>query len=120
MCDTRVGHQPGPALRVMIMRVLLALAACAHADRSSLDCPLRQTAVDYAQSVQPAWRPLAAFQELADALNGAVEAQGCDVKPNASASPKASAQRVATFPLPTSAALVLFADPQGDDERGDY
>jgi hypothetical protein len=99
---------------------LALLVACANADRASLDCPLRQIAVDYAQRVQPRWRPLTAFQELADALNGAEEAVDCYVKPNASASPKA--RRVGTFPLPTQrAALVLFADPgtRGDDVNGD-
>jgi hypothetical protein len=45
-----------------------------RADRATLDCPLRQIGLDYAQRVQPAWRPISAFSELADALNGAEEA----------------------------------------------
>ena len=91
------------------------------ADRASLDCPLRQIGLDYAQMVQPQWRPLAAFQELADALNGAAEAVDCHVKPSMRANKSTSTRRVKTFALPpASAALVLFADAvRGSDTDGD-
>jgi len=91
------------------------------ADRASLDCPLRQIGLDYAQMVQPQWRPLAAFQELADALNGAAEAVDCHVKPSMRANKSTSTRRVKTFALPpASAALVLFADAvRGSDADGD-
>lgn len=103
----------------------LLFAAHASADRASLDCPLRQIALDYAQAIQPKWRPLAALDEFADALNGAEEAVGCAVKPrpNATDAASRSTERVKSFPLPQpgDAALLLFVDPtsRGDDERGD-
>lgn len=95
------------------------LAQATLADRASLDCPLRQVALDYAQRVQPAWRPLRAFEEFADALNGAPEAVDCHVKPNASASPS-SDRRTALIPLPPAdASLVIYIDPRaGDDADG--
>jgi hypothetical protein len=37
--------------------------------------------LDFSQRVQP-FRPVAAFQAIADALNGAPEANGCSVSPN--------------------------------------
>ena len=101
---------------------MLGLISAVHADPGSLDCPLRQIALDYAQTVQPAWRPLSAFQEFADALNGAQEAVDCHVKPTPSAANTASRARVAVFPLPkpSDAALVIFVDPtRGDDAGGD-
>jgi hypothetical protein len=101
---------------------LLLLLASVRADKASLDCPLRQIAIDYAQKVQPSWRSLEAFQELADALNGAQEAVNCSVKPNASASTKA-ASRVKAFPIPaeSTAALILYVDARhgNDNVNGD-
>ena len=84
------------------------------------DCPLRQIVLDYAQSLQP-WRPASAFQEVADALNGAIEAQNCSVKPSfnnnnghkalrASASSSQPERRVLDYPLPSSG-HVLFVSP---------
>ena len=105
------------------LRALLALLAVhlARSDQRTLDCPLRQAAIDYAQKIQPSWRPLSAFQELADALNGAEEATDCHVKPNASLAPGGlKASRVKLFPLPSmeSASLVLYVDAHhGDDDR---
>jgi hypothetical protein len=79
---------PPPLLRSRLSTVGAVLAAAASlpssslADQQSLDCPLRQVGLDYAMTLQP-FRPLAAFQEVADALNGAIEAQNCSVAPNA-------------------------------------
>lgn len=108
------------------------LSASAVANQQTLDCPLRQIGLDYAMTLQP-WRPIEAFQEVADALNGAEEAQNCSVAPNAAllhagvkslglrgGSGKASS-RMATYPLPKTG-LVVFADPnpaRGDDIKGD-
>ena len=95
---------------------LLALAASVLADQQSLDCPLRQVGLDFAQSLQP-FRSPSVCQEVADALNGAIEAQNCSISPSAAAASSFSfgTRRVATFPLPTSG-LVMFVDPLvGDD-----
>jgi hypothetical protein len=86
----------------------LSLIASAVGTPATLDCPLRQIAVDYAQALQPG-RPLSVFQELADALNGAQEAQGCSVAPKPPAAPPA-ASRVASFPLPPPGAHVVYVD----------
>ena len=62
--------------------IFLALfVAAAHADPATLDCPLRQLLLDFSQRVQP-FRPVSAFQAIADALNGAPEANNCSVSPN--------------------------------------
>ena len=63
-----------------------------------------------AQKLQP-WRPAAAFAEIADALNGAVEARNCSVAP-AAALPGATARRTLSFPLPSTAAspITVFVD----------
>ena len=57
---------------VVLVTILLSVSA----DLTSLDCPLRQIGLDYAASLQP-FRSLASLQEIADALNGAVEAANC-------------------------------------------
>ncbi len=76
---------------------------------TTLDCPLRQIAVDYAQKLQPS-RPVSVFSELADALNGAQEAQGCSVAPKPPAGGPAAASRMPAFPLPPPGAHLVFVD----------
>lgn len=130
-------------------RVLCLVAAAATAvvaTPQTLDCPLRQIAVDYAQQLQP-WRPLVAFQQVADgalrsgrggicrsalltvtslaALNGAEEAQNCSVAPTAQTAlapgPATTPDGMLIYPLPTSG-LIVYADPnpsRGSDARGD-
>lgn len=92
---------------------LLSSVAVANADKQSLDCPLRQLAVDMAQKLQPS-RPMSAFQELADALNGAQEAQNCSVAPTAAHNSLRSSankeSRVPSIPLPPSGSHVVYVD----------
>lgn len=76
---------------------------------ASLDCPLRQIGLDYAHSLQP-WRPAAAFQEVADALNGAIEAANCSVRPKAALG-DGDASRVAWAPLPAVGSGVTYVQP---------
>jgi hypothetical protein len=64
-----------------IVIFLALVVAAAHADPTTLDCPLRQLLLDFSQRVQP-FRPASAFQAIADALNGAPEANNCSVSPN--------------------------------------
>lgn len=103
----------------MVRAVALAAAvAAAAASQQTLDCPLRQLALNYAQQQQP-FRPLAAFQEVADALNGAQEAQNCSVAPSAALKHAATTRRVLSFPLPAEG-LTYYVDPSyGSDVRGD-
>lgn len=90
--------------------LLLSCIALISGSPATLDCPLRQVAVDFAQSLQPG-RPLSVFQELADALNGAQEAQNCSVAPKASSSAHASSSRMRSFALPPRGAYVVYVDP---------
>jgi hypothetical protein len=86
------------------------------ADKQSLDCPLRQLMVDFAQKLQPS-RPAIVFHELADALNGAQEAQNCSVAPTvSSASLSGSTSRMPSFPLPPSGSHVLYIDPSAGSD----
>ena len=78
--------------------------------------------MDYAQKLQP-WRPASAFQEVADALNGAVEAQNCKVAPSTKhhalrASANAAERRVLDYPIPSSGKLV-FVSPAGANDGAD-
>ena len=47
-------------------------------DQKSFDCNMRQLCLDFANKIQP-FRSKAHFQMIADALNGAPEAQNCSV-----------------------------------------
>jgi hypothetical protein len=100
--------------------VLVAVAtAVAFGSPQSLDCPLRQIGLDYAQQLQP-WRPLSAFQQVADALNGAQEAQNCSVAPTVTVASR-MAPRIPIFPVPKTG-YVVYADPsplRGSDVTGD-
>jgi hypothetical protein len=99
-----------PTLASSSRAFALALAlASASADKQSLDCPLRQIGVDYAQKIQP-FRDTSAFRELADALNGAQEAQNCSVGPSGAEVVANGGLRVQAFALPPSSALTFFAD----------
>jgi hypothetical protein len=66
-----------PILSVFLFSLIISFAL---ADPTSLDCPLRQLLLDFAQQIQP-FRPFPAFQAIADALNGAPEANNCSVAP---------------------------------------
>lgn len=62
---------------VWVLFVLTMWAPC-NADKSTFDCKMRQLAMDYAHKIQP-WLSDTKYQEIADALNGAIEAQHCNV-----------------------------------------
>jgi hypothetical protein len=76
--------------------------------------------LDYAQALQP-WRPAAAFQEIADAFNGGVEANNCSVAPKAGSaaggpalravrgSSEPAERRVLDFEVPSSGATYYVA-----------
>lgn len=48
------------------------------ADKESFDCKMRKMAMDFAHKIQP-FRSKEHFKEIADALNGAKEAQNCNI-----------------------------------------
>ncbi len=62
----------------LIAMAILATTEC-NGDQKSFDCKMRQLALDYAHKIQP-FRSKTHFQMIADALNGATEAQNCSVK----------------------------------------
>ena len=82
----------------LIPAIGLALAApgCL-ADQKSFDCKMRQLGMQFAQKIQPTLSK-AKLQEIADALNGAEEAQNCSVSvPDV---PEQIGKRAPSFPLP--------------------
>lgn len=85
---------------------LLAAAARAAIPPASFDCAFRQFVVDHAATLQP-FRDVSLFQAVADALNGAVEAQNCSVAP-AGAAAAASASRFVHRALPRADAPAVF------------
>jgi hypothetical protein len=103
--------------------LFVASLVAVAANQQTLDCPLRQVGLDYAQKLQP-WRSVASFQEVADALNGAVEAVNCSVAPTANKE-STSSSRVLSYALPpmgSAAGPVFFVDPspaKGSDISGD-
>lgn len=88
---------------------LAATAALAARPPASFDCLYRQTMLDYAASLQP-WRAPALFAGMADALNGAIEAQNCSVAPAGGAAPRAArdAARFVHRALPAAGAAATF------------
>ena len=65
----------------MVINILLILIQNAFCDIHSFDCPMRQLALDFAQDIQP-WLTMQQLQQVADALNGAQEANNCSVSPS--------------------------------------
>eukprot|EP01083_Nonionella_stella_P076021 206964_1 len=63
---------------VFILAVSVYLIHVVLCDKNSLDCPMRQLALEFAQEIQP-WLAQRQLQEIADALNGAEEANNCSV-----------------------------------------
>lgn len=59
-----------------IFAVVIGLGCLA--DKSTFDCKMRELAMDYAHKIQP-WLSDMKFKEVADALNGAQEAQNCNI-----------------------------------------
>ena len=101
--------------------LLLSAVALVRGDLTTLDCPVRQLGLDMAQKLQP-WRPVAAFTEIADALNGAVEAQHCKVAPSAPVQPSApTTRRTLSYPLPTAeeSPITVFVDAAAGSDAAD-
>ncbi|ETO36597.1 hypothetical protein RFI_00465 [Reticulomyxa filosa] len=56
------------------------LTLWANGNQKTFDCPMRQLALEFAVEIQPSLT-MDQLQEIADALNGAQEAQNCSVSP---------------------------------------
>ena len=65
------------SLTCALVMIALTCTGCLG-DQKSFDCKMRQLGLDFANKIQP-FRSKAHFQKIADALNGAQEAQNCSV-----------------------------------------
>ena len=85
-----------------------------YADRDSSDCMMRQLALDYARKIQP-FRTKAQFQQVADALNGAEEAQNCNVSVNM---PDDGGWKPPSFSVPRDSTSMFYVDAnKGSDSN---
>jgi hypothetical protein len=75
---------------------------------------MREVAMDYARKIQP-WLSQTKLQELADALNGAKEAQKCNVSLKISA--KSFHQGTPSFPIPRAATTYYVDATKGSDSN---
>ena len=94
--------------------VVVLLSARCLADQSTFDCKMRELAMEYAHKIQP-WLSDLKFQEIADALNGAEEAQNCSVSFHRRVPllPKPP-----SFPLPHAATYFVDANKGSDSNTG--
>ena len=90
----------------------LILGSCL-ADKSTFDCKMRQLAMDYARKIQP-WLSSDKYQEIADALNGAEEAQHCNV----SSGVNFPIYKSPAFSVPSEASTTYYVDAiKGSDSN---
>jgi len=95
----------------VVVILVLAIFQIVYADQKSFDCKMRQLAMDFARKIQP-FRSQQQFQELADALNGAPEAQKCTVTV-----PKGSPFKSPAFPIPSAGVTVYVDAVHGQDSQ---
>ena len=86
-------------MTVVVALALLSAQGC-RADQKSFDCKMRQLGMEFAQKIQPSLSKVK-LQQIADALNGAQEAQNCNVSvPRVQESEPG--RRAPSFPIPKS------------------
>ena len=90
----------------LVGMTILATTGC-NGDQKSFDCKMRRLALDFAHKIQP-FRSKVHFQMIADALNGAPEAQNCSV--TVPDSYGAEDNIMNTLPLPTGVAKTFYVD----------
>ena len=101
-------------MSTFVVVFLFALSALSAGDQKTFDCKMRQLALDYAIRIQP-YRTKAQFQQVADALNGSPEAQGCNITiPNR----KYAESRFSTFPAPAKSTVYVDAVRGSDTNTG--
>lgn len=100
--------------RLQLLLFVLAVIRYTNGDQTTFDCKMRQLAMDYAHKIQP-FRTQQQFQQLADALNGAEEAQNCHV--TVPYNPRYNQNRVPTFGLPRASAVFYVDAEHGSDSN---
>ena len=93
------------AIKLLCLVSLLLVESCL-CDLKSFDCKMRQMAMDFAHKIQP-FSSKQQFQQIADALNGAQEAQNCSVS---FPFPLEDGKIIPSFPLPKDSVKTLFVD----------
>ena len=93
--------------------LLLGFVVAALGDQKSFDCKMRQLAMEFARKIQP-MRTKQQFQQLADALNGAQEAQNCNVSVG---DHKFSTSRIGIFPVDESGTAFYVDATSGSDSN---
>ena len=96
-----------------LVGMMAIMAPGLHADKTTFDCKMRQLAMDYARKIQP-WLSQTKLQEIADALNGAKEAQNCNVSLKG---PAKSYDRAPSFPVPKTANTYYVDAIKGSDSN---
>ena len=90
----------------LVAMTILATTGCSG-DQKSFDCKMRQLALDFAHKIQP-FRSKTHFQMIADALNGAPEAQNCSVTVPDSYGGDDNVMN--TLPLPAGVTKTFYVD----------
>ena len=99
----------------LLFSLALRLLASSQADQKSFDCKMRQLGLDYASKIQTTLTSKQS-QEIADALNGAREAQNCNVSVLGIASNYD--KRASAFPMPHEGASTFYTDAiKGNDSN---
>lgn len=86
------------------------------ADQKSFDCKMRQLAIDYARQLQPD-RSKVQFQQLADALNGAQEAQNCNVSVDHIPDDNPDRSKFPVYDLPRAGSMFYVDATHGKDSN---
>lgn len=102
--------------RLMITTVVVLLMVTGSlADKQSFDCKMRKMAMDFAHKIQP-FRSEQYFKEIADALNGAKEAQNCNVSvPDFKIGENTNKRPPPAFPIPNTGSVFYVDAKKGSN-----
>eukprot|EP00117_Sycon_ciliatum_P039525 scpid48718/ scgid29201/ len=100
--------------RLLAFLLLLIAVSRTGADQKSFDCKMRQLAIDYARKLQPD-RSKMHFQQIADALNGAQEAQDCNVSVEHIPDDHPDRPKFPVFELPKAGKMLYVDASKGKD-----
>ena len=104
--------------RILATLVLCTVITGGLADQKSFDCKMRQVGMDYARKIQP-FLTKTHLQEIADALNGAQEAQNCSVSiPDSISGLSQIRMTTRSSPGATSTAFYVDAAKGSDSNTG--
>lgn len=102
------------ALQSLLIFTFSSFVSLSKSDRTTFDCKMRELAMEYAHKIQP-FRTRQQFQQIADALNGAEEAQNCNV--TVPLSLHYNSNRIPSFTLPQSGVMVYVDAAKGSDSN---